>query len=128
MKSNWKIVFALVIGAAIGGAAIQGLHAQAKPPGFAIALVDIADQDGFAKNFGPQAQKALMDNGGKALVRGAKITTLYGTPPKGRVVVWRFDSLDQAIAAYNSEAYKAAKAVGDKYATFQIFAVEGLAQ
>lgn len=62
------------------------------------------------------------------MVRGDKITTLHGAPPKGRIVIWRFDSLDQAVAAYNSAAYKEAKAFGDKYASFQIFAVEGFAQ
>ena len=29
MKTNYKVAIALVAGAAIGGAAIQGLHAQA---------------------------------------------------------------------------------------------------
>ncbi len=32
MKTNYKIAIALVAGAAVGGAAVQGLHAQAKPP------------------------------------------------------------------------------------------------
>ena len=32
MKSNYKVAIALVAGAAIGAAAIQGLHAQSFPP------------------------------------------------------------------------------------------------
>src|SRR5262249_23551129 len=32
MKTNYKIAIALVAGAAIGGTATQGLHAQSKPP------------------------------------------------------------------------------------------------
>jgi len=128
MKSNYKLAIALVAGAALGAAAVQGLHAQAKPPAFAVAMVDITNKDGFLKEFAAKAQKALRDNGGKAMVRGDKLVTLYGGAPKGRIVIWRFDSLDQAVAAYNSAAYKEAKAIGDKYASFQIFAVEGLAE
>ncbi len=36
MKTNYKLAVALVAGVAIGGAAIQGLHAQAKPPAYVI--------------------------------------------------------------------------------------------
>ena len=41
MKSNYKLAITLVAGIAIGGAAVQGLHAQAKPPG--LVVVDISD-------------------------------------------------------------------------------------
>lgn len=108
-------------------AAVQGLHAQAKPPAYAIAEIDVTNQEAFLKEFAPKAQKALGDNGSKALSRGGKIVTLYGAPPKNRIVINHLDSLDQAVAAYNSSAYKEAKAIGDKYATFNIYAVEGLA-
>ncbi len=37
-----------------------------------------------------------------------------------------FDNLDKAEAAFNSAAYKEAKATGDKYATFRIYVVEGV--
>ena len=39
-----------------------------------------------------------------------------------------FESMEKAKAAFNSAAYKAAKEVGDKYANFRIYAVEGLPQ
>ena len=64
----------------------------------------------------------------KALSRGGKIVSIFGGPPKGRVVINLFDSLDEAIAAYNSPDYKAAKVIGDKYATFRTYAVEALPQ
>jgi uncharacterized protein (DUF1330 family) len=37
-----------------------------------------------------------------------------------------FDSLDKAVATFGSAAYKDAGKTGDKYATFLLFAVEGL--
>jgi hypothetical protein len=38
------------------------------------------------------------------------------------------DRQEKAKAAFNSQAYKDAKRVGDKYAKFRIYAVEGLSQ
>jgi uncharacterized protein (DUF1330 family) len=39
-----------------------------------------------------------------------------------------FESMDKAKAAFDSPAFKAAKAIGDKYAKFRVYAVEGLPQ
>jgi hypothetical protein len=48
MKTNYRIAIALVAGAAIGGAAIQELHAQAKPPAYLIIpILKINDPDAF---------------------------------------------------------------------------------
>ena len=127
MKANYKIAIALVAGAAIGGAAIQGLHAQAKPRAFVVAEVDVTNQDAFIKEYTPLAVKALTESGNKVVARGGKTATIEGAPPK-RIVINSFDNLDQAVAAYNSPAYKEARQIGNKYATFRIYAVEGLAQ
>jgi len=47
-------------------------------------------------------------------------------PPK-RVIISQFESLEKAVAAYKSPAYMEARKIGDKYAKFRIFAVEGVA-
>jgi uncharacterized protein (DUF1330 family) len=39
-----------------------------------------------------------------------------------------FASLEKAQAAFNSSAFKEAKKVGDKYANFRVYAVEGVSQ
>ena len=59
MKTNYKVAIALVAGAAIGGAAIQGLHAQAKPPVYVIAEIDVSNPDAYAKEFLPLVQSNL---------------------------------------------------------------------
>jgi uncharacterized protein (DUF1330 family) len=41
-------------------------------------------------------------------------------------VVSKFDSLEQAKAAYSSPAYLEARKIGDKHGRLRIFAVEGL--
>jgi uncharacterized protein (DUF1330 family) len=126
MKTNYKVAIALVAGAAIGGAAIQGLHAQAKPIAYVVAEVDITNSEGYAKEFLPLANKALSDGGsGFKLVAGGKNVTIEGTPPKPRYVIVSYENMDKAIAAYNSPAFKEARKIGDKYASsFRIIAVE----
>ena len=127
MRTRYTVALSVLAGAALGAAAIQGLHAQAKPRAFVVAEVDVTNQDGFTKEYVPLAVKALTEGGNKAVARGGKTATIEGAPPK-RVVINSFDTLDQAVAAYNSAAYKEARKIGNKYATFRIFAVEGLAQ
>jgi len=67
----------------------------------------------------------VRDGGGKYLVAGGKSVSFYGEPPK-RIAIMAFDNLEKAEAAFNSAAYKQAKVAGDKYATFRIYAVEGV--
>ncbi|MDI1284079.1 MAG: DUF1330 domain-containing protein [Reyranella sp.] len=67
------------------------------------------------------------DGGGKYIVGGGRSVAFYGEPPK-RIAIMVFESLEKAEATFNSEAYRAAKAAGDKVATFRIYAVEGIPQ
>jgi uncharacterized protein (DUF1330 family) len=128
MKARTTIVLSLCAGVAIGAAAVQALYAQAKPPAYVIAELDISDVARFDKEYVPPAAKAVIDGGGKYIVRGGTIVPMFGEPPQPRVLVMRFESLDKAKAAFESPAFKAAKAIGDKYAKFRVYAVEGLPQ
>ena len=128
MNLNHKIAIALLAGAAVGGAAIQGLHAQAKPMAYAVVEIDVTNQDGFMKEYSPIAGKAITGNGGKYLARGGKVAAIEGEPPKPRTVVIQFDSIEKAEAAFKSAEYKEGRKIGDKYAKFRIFAVEGVSQ
>ena len=67
-------------GAALGAAAVQTLHAQAKPPAFQIAEVTVANEDAFSKEFLPVIGKLDMEAGGKFLVRGGKTISVEGAP------------------------------------------------
>ena len=116
---------AMVASAAFGAAAVQALHAQAKPPAYNVAEITIKDQDGYNKEYLPLITKALTDAGGKFIVRGGKTISYEGAAPAPRVIVVQFESLDKLQALYNSASYKDAIAVGDKYSTQRIFGVEG---
>ena len=62
--------------------------------------------------------------GGKLLAASMKVTALEGAAPK-RVAIQVWDSLEQIQAWRNSDDYKDSRKIGDKYATFRTFAVEG---
>jgi uncharacterized protein (DUF1330 family) len=128
MKRLLTPVLTLLAGVAIGAVAVHSLHAQAKPPGYYIAEITVKDQDAYLKEFVPGATKSLQDQGGKFVIRGGKTVATQGAAPAPRVVVLQFESLDKAQAWWDSPAQKAAQAIGDKYATFRSFLVEGLAQ
>ena len=128
MKTHSAVGIALLVGFGVGAATIQGLHAQAKPPAYVISEIDVADPDAYGKEYVPLAQKALRESGQKVLAAGGKTASLYGEPPKSRIVVSVFESIDKAQAAYTSPAYMEARKVGDKYAKLRIFVVEGVSQ
>ena len=128
MNRHITVGVAMVVGAALGAAAVQTLHAQTKPTAYNIAEITIKDQDGYNKEYLPLIAKALTDAGGKFLVRGGKTISYEGAAPAPRVVVVQFESLDKLQALYNSAPYKDAVAVGDKYAIQRIFGAEGVSQ
>ena len=128
MKSNYKLAIAMLAGAGLGAAAVQGLHAQAKPPAYVISEIDVTDKDAYAKEFVPLAVKALKESGQKQLVAGGKTAAISGEPPKSRIVLSVFEDMEKAQAAYTSPAYLEARKIGDKYAKLRIFVVEGVPQ
>jgi len=126
MRTHYFMALSLAAGMALGAAAVQGLHAQARPLAYVVGEINVTDPEGFAKEFGPIARKALAEAPGyRALVLGGKVVPIQGEAPKARVIINVFDNLDAAVQAYNSPDFKAAKKIGDKYATFRTYAVEG---
>jgi uncharacterized protein (DUF1330 family) len=127
MNSRYKTALAVIVGAALGAAAVEGLHAQAKPPVYTVTEIDVNNVDGYMKEYVPVVQPIIKKAGGTLLAASLKVTAMLGTAPK-RVAINRWDSLEAAQALYNSPDYKAAEAIGSKYATFRRYAVEGLPQ
>ena len=124
MKTHFIVTVSVLAGVAVGAVAVQALHAQPKAPAYAIGEIDITNE-AIDKEYVPPAAKAVVDGGGKYIVRGGKSVSLYDEPPK-RIAIMAFESLEKAQAAFDSPTYKAAKQVGDKYAKFRIYLVEGM--
>jgi uncharacterized protein (DUF1330 family) len=126
MKTCLTIALSVLAGIAVGTIVVQGLHAQSGPTAYVIAEIDVADQEGYAKEYQSRSAKPILEEGGgKFLSRGGKAISIKGEPPK-RIVLFAFENLDRAQAAFASPGYAAAYAHGEKYAKFRIYAVEGL--
>jgi uncharacterized protein (DUF1330 family) len=128
MKTNYKVAIALIAGVAIGGAAIQGLHAQAKPPVYVVGENSVTNVEAYAKEFVPLARASIKNAGGKVVGASQKVTSLEGAPQTARVTINVFDSLEKAQAWRTGAEYTAARKIGDKYATFRAYVVEGVPQ
>ena len=128
MNTKYKVAIALVAGAAIGGAAIQGLHAQAKPPAYIVVpILKINDAAAFKAGVVDKANPAaLKAAGGEWVIRSTKFTSLDGPPPE-RLVILKFDSVEKAQAYSNTEAQKEIKAARIKSTNSLSFIVEGYA-
>jgi len=106
MNTNYKIALAVVAGAALGAAAVQGLHAQVKPKAYLVTESEVIDAAALAA-YVPQAQAAVRAAGGRpGVVATGKIVALVGEPPK-RLGVSEWESLEKAQAYYNSAERKA---------------------
>ncbi len=125
MKGNFKIAVALVAGAAIGGAAIQGLHAQATPKAYVVTEIEVVDQQAQAAYL-PKVGEVIKSTGGTYLARGGKIVALEGEAPK-RVTIVVYDSLEKAQASRNSAAWAALSAERSKAIKAKSFVTEGVA-
>ena len=128
MKTQSTVALALLTGIGVGAAAVHGLHAQAKPPVYQVVEIDIdaANQEAYAKDYVPKAQAAIKAAGGKFLAAGGKTTTIEGEPPKSRVVIQQWDSLEKVQAYRDSAAFKDLLPIRDKLAKFRSFVVEGV--
>ena len=89
MKQYFGLALGLLAGTAIGGAAVTGLHAQAKPPVYLVTEIDVTNPEAYGKEFAPKAQATIKAAGGRFVViggtagAGAKpVTAMAGTPPK----------------------------------------------
>ena len=63
---------AMLAGAVMGAAAVQGLHAQAKPPVYTVTETDVTNVDAYMKEYVPVAQALTQKGGGKILAASLK--------------------------------------------------------
>jgi uncharacterized protein (DUF1330 family) len=128
MKTRSTAALALLAGAAIGAIAVQGLHAQSKAPVYVVTETDITDLDAYQKEYVPIVQAGIKALGGRLVAAGQNFVVLEGPSPGTRVAINQFDSLEAVQAWRASADYKAARKIGDKYAKFRAFAIEGVPQ
>ena len=129
MKSKYKVATALVAGVAIGVAAIQGLHAQAKPPAYVvIPILKINDAAAFKAGVAdrPMAAEQIKAAGGHYIIRSQKFVAVDGTLPQ-RLIVIAFDNVEKAKAFLDTPGQKEVNAIRRKTTNSLQFIVEGYA-
>jgi len=131
MRTHYTLTLAMLTGCGLGAAAVEGLHAQAKPPIYYVVEIDSTNPDAYAKEFAPQAQAIIKAAGGRFLAIGGagatgakEVIAIEGEPPK-RAVVMVWDTMEQIRAWWANPEYLALRKDVDKYTKFRSFAVEG---
>jgi uncharacterized protein (DUF1330 family) len=127
MRMHYTVAFAMFAGFGLCAVAVQGLRAQANPPVYSVAEIDIVDQPTYS-TYVPKAQAAIKAAGGKFLAAGGKTTSFEGEPPKSRIVIQQWDSLEKYQAYRNSAAFKELLPLREKAAKWRTFVVEAVPQ
>jgi len=105
MKTRMIVALSMLAGATLGAAAIQGLHAQAKPKAYTVIEVEVMDEAALKAHL-PPVEAALAAAGGHYLnTGGGRIISHLGDPPR-RVAIIEWNNLDQAKAFYDSGVWK----------------------
>jgi uncharacterized protein (DUF1330 family) len=133
MKSRWSIAVSTLVGMGAGALATDRLHAQLKPPVYFIGQIDVTNAEGYAKEYLPRAREIIKAHGGQLVAAGGAagsgkpVIAVDGEPPK-RVVIYKYDSVDALRAWRNDPAYEEVRKIGERYAQYRTFAVEGASQ
>jgi uncharacterized protein (DUF1330 family) len=105
MKTRYTVALSVVAGAALGAAAVQGLHAQVKPKAYTVSESETLDVTAVAP-FVSAIEDAQSAAGGHTLhTRGGRVVTLDAQAAPKRVAIVEWDSLEQAQAFYKSQAW-----------------------
>jgi uncharacterized protein (DUF1330 family) len=130
MSNRYKIGLVMLTCVAVGGFGSEVLHGQTKPPAYLIGQIDVSDPDGYAKEYLPKAREIIKAHGGQlvaaagAAATGAQVVAVDGEAPK-RVVIYKYPSMEALQAWRNDPAYVQVRRIGEKYAKYHTFAVEG---
>jgi uncharacterized protein (DUF1330 family) len=127
MKIGLASTLALIVGICAGGITVQSINAQTNAPVYLVAINEVSDRDAYLKEYAAPAQKTVKHHGGVYVAVGPS-TQITGNLQNGQVVVIRWQSMDALQGWRASPAYQEALKSGEKYAKFNIIAVNGVAQ
>jgi hypothetical protein len=85
MKRYIGLGIAMFAGAAIGAAAVSGLHAQAKLKAYSVTEQEVIDASALPA-YTPAVQAALKATGGHILNTGAKAVAVMRAAPRQRAI------------------------------------------
>ena len=95
MNSKSQIALALLAGVAVGAAAVQGLHAQAKPKAYIVTETELLDAAALATYQAKNQAVVRAAGGTPAVIATGRIIAVTGDPPK-RIGASEWPSAEQA--------------------------------
>jgi uncharacterized protein (DUF1330 family) len=126
MQEKAKIVLALVLGIAIGTAAIPALNAQTPAQGtYVVAEMHVTDPAGFTQYMRLEPA-GLASFHGRVAARGLP-DVREGAPAEGIVTVYAFNNPEDANNWYSSPEYAKLIALRQQAAKTRLYFVTGVA-
>jgi len=125
MKIGFTVASSMLAGALLGAAAVQTLHAQAKPPAYQVIEVEVTNPDLY-KEYQAKAMPLQIQYSARFIARGGRVEAFAGEPPK-RAVIAIYDSMEKLQALRDSAEYKAIESLRDQSAKYRSYIVEGAA-
>ncbi len=127
MKAHYAVALAVVTGFGLGAVVVQGLHAQAKPPAYLLAEVQVTDPDTW-KQYIAALPGTLAPYKTRTLARANPVALDNSAPPAGSLVIIAFNNMEDVKAFWNSPAYQDIIPLREKSAKTRVYAVEGMPQ
>jgi uncharacterized protein (DUF1330 family) len=97
---------AVAAGFGLGAVAVQGLHAQAKPPAYLLAEVQVTDPETW-KQYLAALPGTMAPYKTRTLARANPVALDNSAPPAGSLVIIAFNNMEDVKAFWNSPAYQA---------------------
>lgn len=91
---------------------------------YVIAEVDVKDAEAY-KLYAEKAPGVTQPAGGRYLARAGEVECLEGEPPKSRIVVIEFDSMEAARNFYYGKAYQEIIPLRQAASDGRLFLVQG---
>jgi uncharacterized protein (DUF1330 family) len=107
MQTKYTVGMSVLAGVAIGAIAMQGLHAQgAKLKAWSVGEIEPVSGATVTASYIKDARDAISKAHGRPLrtVNGRVVAVEGSAPPKVAIIEW--DSVDDAVAFYKSDAWK----------------------
>jgi uncharacterized protein (DUF1330 family) len=131
VKSKYKLLVGVVAGTLAGAAGSHAIHGQGvkAPPVYVISEADVITDPTGVKEYGAKVLETLAPFNGHYhfVVRGGKTESLDGGAPPKEIVIFAFDSAEQAHAWYESPAYAAIRPIRQAATKGRTFLVDGVA-
>jgi uncharacterized protein (DUF1330 family) len=108
VKTKYTVALSALAGIAIGAIAMQGLHAQGnKLKAWSVGEIDPVPGATVSDTYLKGVREEIVKAHGRALrtVKG-RVVRIEGTDPAKSVAIVEWDSLDDAVKFYNSDAWK----------------------